>query len=88
VDRVARPGARDPADAAAALAARHMTALSLRVDEDEIAFFLTDGEVAVEVSHAIGDPEEAAKAFDELAAAAAAHAERIRARARGDAGWT
>lgn len=56
---------------------------------DANALAISDGMELVLIGHEDGDDaEEVATRFDELARAAAAHAERIRAEARRVAAWT
>jgi hypothetical protein len=68
-------------DRRVAMSAQHMEALTARVDEDLVAFFIRDGRQAIEISYEAADPEVAAARFEALSRAAAEHAARIRATA-------
>lgn len=75
-------------DAITALAARHITGKT--VDDDELMYWIEDGgPCAVQISHDIGNPEDAARALDRLADGLREHAERIRYQHRmRNTGWT
>lgn len=76
-------------EAIVALSAQHVTGETVE-DDGALSFWVEDGGgVAVELTHEIGDPEDAALALLQLADGLRAHAERIRYRHRlRAAGWT
>ena len=82
-----------PEAALVELSAQHLTGRTAEEPDDDtgelrLYFYLGDEDSAVEISHEIGDPEEAARQLLAAAEAMRAHAELIRSRERlRTAGW-